>query len=117
MKQAYEFHRKILDAGFLICLSVGALYAGARTGLTPQDPTKGVAVVFAPWTSPNAVITQAVAAGSRFVRFGSLPFIAIVMPDDAAYPDRMFGEGAWLVVDSQAPGGCFTAAPNARKNS
>lgn len=117
MKQAYEFHRKILDAGFLICLSMGALYAGARTGLTPQDPAKGVAVVFAPWTPAGTVVTQAVSGGGRFVRFGALPFIAIVMPDDAAYPDRMFGEGAWLVVDAQAPSGCFAANPNVRKNS
>jgi threonine dehydratase len=117
LKQAYELHRKILDAGLLICLSMGALYAGARTGLTPQDPTKGVAVVFAPWTSASAVVTQAVAAGSRFVRFGGLPFIAIVMPDDAAYADRMFSEGAWLVVDSQTPDGCFSANRNVGKDS
>lgn len=115
MKQAYKFHRKILDAGLLIGLSMGALYAGARTGLTPQDPSGGVAVVFAPWTPASAVVSQAVAAGGRFVRFGGLPFVAIVVPDDASYPDRMFSEGAWLVVDSQTPGGCFTAKPNVRE--
>lgn len=117
MDHAYGFRRKIADAGFLICLSIGALYAGARTGLTPQDPSQGVAVIFAPWTTAGDVLTRAVSTGGRFVRFGALPFIAIVIPDDAAYSDRMFGEGAWLVVDAQTPGGCSAANLSARKNS
>lgn len=117
MNHAYGFRRKIADAGFLICLSIGALYAGARTGLAPQDPAQGVAVIFAPWTTAADVLSRAVSTGGRFVRFGGLPFIAIVIPDDAAYSAEMFGRGAWLVVDAQAPGGCSTANLTARKNS
>ncbi|MDO9412806.1 MAG: hypothetical protein Q7T81_09570 [Pseudolabrys sp.] len=78
---------------------------------------QGVAVIFAPWTSASEVFAQTATAGSRFVRFGGLPFIAIVIPDDATYPDRMFGAGAWLVVDSQGPGGCSRANLTARKNA
>lgn len=117
MNQIYGLRRKITDAAFLICLSIGALYAGARTALTPKDPSQGVAVVFAPWTSASQALSQAVAAGGRFVRFGGFPFITIVIPDDAAYPERMFGGGAWLVVDAQAPGGCSAANVSTRKNS
>lgn len=96
---------------------MGALYAGARTGLTPKEPSQGVAVIFSPWTSASDVLSHAVAAGGRFVRFGGLPFIAVVIPDDAAFADRMFGKGAWLVVDAQAQGGCSAANIRARKNS
>lgn len=116
MQQPYGLRRKIFDAGFLICLSIVALYAGARTGLTPQNSSQSVAVIFAPWTSASQAISKAVASGSRFVRFGGLPFIAVVIPDDAAYADRMFGAGAWLVVDSQAPGGCSRANLTTRKS-
>ena len=117
MIRPYGFRRKIVDAGLLISLAIGALYAGARTGLTPKDPSQAVAVIFAPWTSASQALSQAVATGGRFVRFGGLPFIAVVIPDDATYPDRMFGAGAWLVVNSQAPAACSSATPIARKLS
>jgi hypothetical protein len=114
---AYGFRRKIFDTGFLICLSLGALYAGARTGLAPKVPSQGVAVMFAPWTPTTEVFTRAVTAGARFVRFGAMPFIAIVQPESDAYADRMFDDGAWLVVDAQTIGGCSAANLPARKRS
>ena len=101
--------RKIVDIGLLVCLSLGALYAGARVGLTPRDPSQGVAVVFAPWTVAEKTLARAVEGGGRFVRFGGLPFIAVVMPDNANYPDRMFDAGAWLVVDPQTLAACSAA--------
>lgn len=117
MNSSYGLLRKVVDASLLMCLSTGALYAGARTGLTPQDPVQGVAVVFAPWTPANQTLSQAVAGGGRFVRFGGLPFIAIVIPDDAKYQDRMFGAGAWLLVDPRALAACSSVLSIARENS
>lgn len=117
MNQPYGIRRKIVDAGFLVCLSLGALYAGARTGLAPRVSSQGVAVMFAPWTPTADVFTRAVAAGARFVRFGAVPFIAIVQPESEAYADRMFDDGAWLVVDAQTVGGCSAANLPARKKS
>jgi hypothetical protein len=117
LHKIYGRSQKTADAALMICLSIGVLYAGARTGLKPQDPLKTVAVVFAPWTSAADVLSRAAASGARFVRFGGFPFIAVVIPDDATYPDRMFDDGAWLVVDSQNPGGCSAANVSARKNS
>ena len=93
----------------LASLSLGALYAGARTGLAPRDTSNGIAVVFAPWTAPEAVLSRAVEGGSRFVRFGGLPFIAIVMPEDADYAARMLGAGAWIVADPQTIAACLSA--------
>ncbi len=102
--------RNIIDGGVLTCLSLGALYAVARTELTPRDPAQGVAVIFAPWTPADAALSQAVEGGGRFVRFGGLPFIAVVVPDDVKYPDRMLHAGAWLVVDPVALAACLPAA-------
>jgi hypothetical protein len=109
--------RKILDAGLLACLSLGVLYAGARTGLTPRDPSQGVAVIFAPWTAAETTLSRAVEGGSRFVRFGGLPFIAVVMPDNVNYPNRMFDAGAWLVVDPQTLAACSAVLTLGRQAS
>lgn len=109
MNRTYGLLGKIVDIGLLTCLSLGALYAGTRVGLTPRDPTKGVAVVFAPWTAADRTLSQATENGGRFVRFGGLPFIAVVMPDGADYPSRMLNAGAWLVVDPQVLAACSAA--------
>lgn len=111
------FFRKILDTGLLACLSLGALYASARVGLMPRDPSQGVAVVFAPWTAPEKTLLRAVTGGSRFVRFGGFPFIAVVIPDNAKYPGHMLDAGAWLVVDPQALAACLSALSYARQTS
>lgn len=107
---------KICDIGLLVCLSLGTLYAGARIGLTPHDPSQGVAVIFAPWTAAEKTLARS-AEGSRFVRFGGLPFIAVVIPDSADYPDRMFNAGAWLVVDPQTLAACSAALSFTRQAS
>jgi len=109
--------RKIADVGLLACLSIGTFYASARVGLAPRDPAQGVAVIFAPWTAAEKTLTQAVAGGSRFVRYGGMPFIAVVIPDNARYPDRMLNAGAWLVVDPQALAACAAALSFTRQTS
>jgi hypothetical protein len=109
--------RKIVDVGLLACLSLGMLYAGARVGLTPRDPSQGVAVIFAPWTVAEKALSRSVEGGSRFVRFGGLPFIAVVIPDNANYPDRMLDAGAWLVVDPQTLAACSAALSLTRQAS
>ena len=44
----------------------------------------------------------------RFVRFGGLPFIAIVIPEAPDYSSRILGEGALLLLDPQALAACFS---------
>lgn len=113
MDRPSSFFRNIVDGGALTILSLGALYAVARTELIPRDPSQGVAVIFSPWTKADATLSQAVDGGSRFVRFGGLQFIAIVVPDDIKYPERMLHAGAWLVVDPVALAACLPAAATA----
>lgn len=117
MNHSYGLPGKIVDLGLLACLSLGTLYAGARIGLTPRDPAKGVAVVFAPWTAAERTLSQAVENGSRFVRFGGLPFIAVVVPDDPQYSSRILDAGAWLIIDPQALAACTAALSRVAKTS
>ncbi len=98
---------RAFDFAFLIVLTAGATLASAYVGLSPRDASRGVAVVFAPWTAADAALTRAVEAGSRFVRYGGLPFIAVVMPDDSGYAARIRAAGAWLVADPQALAACL----------
>jgi hypothetical protein len=117
LRQSYGPLRKIIDVGLLTLLSVGALFAGARAELIPRDRAHGVAVVFAPWTAANRTLLEAVGGGGRFVRFGGLPFIAVVMPDDGDYANRMLRAGAWLVVDPRALAACSAALSSVAQNS
>ena len=93
--------RRWIDATLLALLSAAVFCVGARASLVPRQPEQGVAVVFAPWTAPEAALTKSVAAGARFVRFGGVGFVAITIPDDGEYPSRAFSLGAWFVVDPQ----------------
>lgn len=111
-KHAYGRRNKIVDGVLLASLSLGAFCASARIALIPRHTSEGVAVIFAPWTAADKTLLRAVTAGSRFVRFGGLPFIAVVMPDSPKYADRMLGSGAWLVVDPRALAACSTAISN-----
>ena len=117
---SYELKRpsprggKLLDISFIILLTLGAFAASARIGLAPRPSDGGVAVMFAPWTSAADSLSQATAAGGRFVRFGGLPFIAVVMPADAGYAGRMLSDGAWLVMDPKLLAACAAAFSSER---
>ncbi len=92
----------------LACLSLGALFVTARIGLIPRDPERGVAVVFAPWTSPDTALARTVEAGARFVRFGGPTFVTVAIPEDRNYVNRALQSGAWLVVDPQILAACLS---------
>lgn len=87
----------------------------ARMALKPRDPESGVAVVFAPWTTPQAALLRAGEAGGRLVRLGGLPFIAVVIPDDSDYTSRILAAGAWLVVDPQVIAACLSPVATAAR--
>jgi hypothetical protein len=89
---------------FLICASSLTVF---RLDLSPKDPSTGVALIYAPWTSASQTLVQSVSAGARFVRFGSFPFIAVVIPERPDYAERVT---AWAVVDPQVLAGCLGTA-------
>ena len=109
MSRSLPRPRWLIDAVILASVSIGALYATARVSLAPRDPARGVAVVFAPWTSPEATLARTVEAGGRFVRYGGVSFIAVAMPESPDYSSRAFAAGAWLVLDPKALAACLSA--------
>lgn len=104
-----SFLRKFGDTCLLASLALATFYFGARVELTPRDPAKGAALVFAPWTTANETLSKALASGGRFVRFGGVPFIAVVVPDNDDKASRLFDTGAWLVLDPEILAACSRA--------
>ena len=88
--------RPLFEAALLGLLSISALGLTMRTTLVPRDESQGVAVVFAPWVTDAAAMTRAAEAGARFVRFGEVPFVAVVVPNVDGYASRILADGALL---------------------
>lgn len=82
------------------------LFAGAMT-LAPRSTDSGVAVVFAPWTGASETLSRAVEPGGRFVRFGGLAFIAVVIPESHDYAGAVRKNGAWLLADPKLLAACL----------
>jgi hypothetical protein len=114
LNQVYSRRSKTTDVAVLVSLSLAMFCASARIGLVPRDSADGVAVIFAPWTAAETALERSVADGGRILRFGSYPFIVVVMPDRADYADRMLDAGAWLVVDPKTLAACSTALSRIR---
>jgi hypothetical protein len=98
---------RIIEGTAIAAFALLSTIAVARIGLEPSDPSKGVGVIFAPWTDGNAAFTRAVGAGGRFVRYGGPPFIVVVEPESADYVRRVKDAGALLLVDPRVLAACF----------
>ena len=99
-----------LDLWLIAILAVGSFGAILRIGMLPANASAGVAVIYAPWTTADQTMIRAVSAGARFVRFGGFDFIAIVMPEQPDYVDRVLADSALLAVDPQVLAGCLPAS-------
>jgi len=102
--------RRILEGTAIGAFALFSTIAVARVGLEPSDLSRGVGVIFAPWTDESAALTRAAAAGGRIVRFGGPSFIVVVEPESADYIRRIKDAGAWLLVDPRILAACFPAA-------
>ncbi|MCG6121314.1 MAG: hypothetical protein MEP57_01205 [Microvirga sp.] len=83
-----------------------ALLGGARPG------ADGVAIIFAPWTDAGAAIERVARAGGEIARAGGFPFVTIAVASGPDFARRIREEGAWLLLDPQALGGCLDSRPN-----
>jgi hypothetical protein len=99
-----------LDLWLIAILAVGSFTVVLRVGLLPAKPDAGVAVIYAPWTTADQTMVRAVGAGARFVRFGGFDFIAIVLPEQPDYVERVLAGSALLAVDPQVLAGCLPAS-------
>jgi hypothetical protein len=97
----------LIGAVGLTALSFVALAATVSLTAADKATSRGVAVLFAPWTPAEAALGRSVEAGARFVRFGGAPFVTIVVPESDGYVARAFAAGAWLVLDPLALSACL----------
>jgi hypothetical protein len=103
-----SLRRHWIDIAALAILSVVALGVTARFALAPRSPELGVAVIFAPWTTPEQTLARTVEAGARFVRFGGPGFVAVAIPDGPDYAAHVRSAGAWLIVDPKIVAACLS---------
>jgi len=99
----------------VVVIGAVALVGTAATALTvlaPRATAQTVAVVFAPWTSPQDAMLRAAEAGGRIVGFGRLSSIVIVAPDHRHYARDVAARGAWLVADAAQARGCGAPETN-----
>jgi hypothetical protein len=101
---------RLLDVGVIASLALGGFVTILRIGLLPANPIAGVAVVYAPWTTADQVMARSVANGARFVRFGGVHFVAVVIPDGPDYVERVLADSALLAVDPQVLAACLPAS-------
>jgi hypothetical protein len=104
--QARQQWSRLLDAGLILALAVVGPALAIRIGLQPRDPLSGVAVVFPPWTTEESAIARATSAGASLVRLGGFSSVVVVRPDDPAYIERVFADGALLVLDPKVLAAC-----------
>ena len=98
---------RILEGTAIGAFALFSTIAVARIGLEPGDPSRGVGVIFAPWTDADTTLALAVNAGGRIVRFGGPSFVVVVEPESADYVRRVKAAGALLVVDPRVIAACF----------
>src|SRR5882757_3699274 len=99
--------RCVFDIVVVMGFALASLFMAARVGLAPRAPEDGVGVIFAPWTTGDAALRRAVGAGARFVRYGGMPFVVVVVPDEHDYLARIAADGALLVVDPRLIAACL----------
>ena len=78
----------------------------AAAAITLQPAAGGpVAAVFPPWWSASRAMLAAASAGP-VVRRGGLPFIVVALPAQGGGRGQLRRQGAWLLLNPQAAGGC-----------
>jgi hypothetical protein len=99
---------RILEGTAIAAFALISTFAVARVGLEPNEPSRAVGVIFAPWTDEGTTLTRAVAAGGRLVRFGGPSFVVVVEPETPGYIRRVKDAGALLIVDPRILAACFS---------
>lgn len=75
----------------------------------PQDG-QDVAAIFPPWIGSGQAIERIALAGGTLVRMGIADTILVAHSDGGDFPQKLHDQGAWLVIDPVALGGCLTRA-------
>ena len=89
-----------------ISLAAASALAMAALQAYPRDGTQ-VAALFAPWAGGGEVFARVAGADGLVVRRGLFDSIVVVRSDAPGLINRLYGAGAWLVIDPDVFGGCL----------
>ncbi|MEM7530099.1 MAG: hypothetical protein AAF416_21010 [Pseudomonadota bacterium] len=84
----------------VLTIALGAPLAFAFAGLAPR-PGEPMVVLAAPWADAARL---ALGAGGGLIAPGRLPAAALVWSENPSFADRLYDEGAWLVLDTDLSG-------------
>lgn len=88
-----------------------ALATLAGTIATAASPAAGgVAAVFPPWWSREAVLTAAAGTGDAVLGEGAIGSILLMHSESPGLPDRLRAHGAIIVLATAQLGGCLPAS-------
>jgi len=91
-------------AGLLLAVSLAAT---AALHLAPSETAGMVAAWFPPGVSSGDAVRRIAEADGRLVTAGGMSGVWIVHSDQAGFASRLYGAGAWLVVDAEGASGCL----------
>ncbi len=116
MNRRSEILRRVFDTFFVAAVSSLGLLTAAYAALAPRNSDAGVAVIYAPWVTFESAFVRSVDAGARFVRSGGVPFVVVVVPDDADYARRVRAGGAWMLADPAVLAACIDTVTGERRS-
>lgn len=89
-------------------LLAAVLLAPLATLALPRSDT--VAVIGAPGSGLDGMAALVARARGSIVRTGGLANVIVAVSADPGFAGRLYGAGAWLVLDPVALGGCLTSS-------
>jgi hypothetical protein len=92
----------------IAALAAALLVAPLATLAVPRSGT--VAVVGAPGANAGGMAALVARAGGSIVRPGGLANVIVAVSAEPGFAGRLYGAGAWLVLDPVVLGGCLTSS-------
>ena len=96
--------RRMMMAAPAFALALASLAAAVVLGAGPRSPHE-IAAVFPPWWTSARTFAAAQRAGA-VTAFGSVNAVVIVVSDEEMLAQRLYAEGALLLLDPVATGLC-----------
>jgi hypothetical protein len=91
-----------------LALALAAMAAAPLIALAlPRDGK--VAIVAAPGTGADAMARLVARAGGAIVRLGPTANVIVATSDAPGFVARLYGAGAWLVLDALVADACFSS--------
>lgn len=109
-----DAHRRLRDLGSAAALLVAGIVGLLAATLSPSGKDGQYAVVAPPWYRPGETIALIQKADGGIVDMGGPANIVIAHSENPNFVHRLYGAGAWLVIDPLRLRGCVGFRGEAR---